>query len=330
MAINHRGEVLIVDDDPANIDLLYGILKEQLYDVRVANSGRMALANVRSSLPDLILLDINMPQMSGYEVCQQLKADPNSKEVPVIFISASDETIDKVRAFSVGGVDYVTKPFQTEEVVARIESQLKIARLSHELKMQMLRYQLDPHFLFNALNAILTLIYVNAEAAAGMIVQLASYLRYLLVSRNKMEITVAEEVEAAQDYLAIEKLRFENKLIVKTDIDNEVGKYLIPAFIIQPLLENAIKYGLRTKSLPLELLLSIKLKEEMLHFCVANSGYWIDEVKDDSSARTSLGVGLQNIRKRLRQRYPGRHSFNIHEQEGWVYVEIEIPVEGED
>src|SRR3954470_19072661 len=98
MPATHRSEILIVDDEPANIDLLYGILHQQGYHVRVANDGRMALAIVRLSYPDLILLDINMPKMSGYEVCEQLKADPNCKEVPVIFISASVETIDKVKA----------------------------------------------------------------------------------------------------------------------------------------------------------------------------------------------------------------------------------------
>jgi DNA-binding response OmpR family regulator len=327
MTANYRSEVLIVDDEPANIDLLIGILKEQNYLVRVATSGRMALMNVRSSHPDLILLDINMPNMSGYEVCSQLKADPNCNDVPVIFVSANDEPIDKVKAFAVGGVDYVTKPFHTEEIVARIESQLKIARLSNELQMQMLRYQLDPHFLFNALNSILTLIYVNSEIAASMIVQLANYLRYLLTSRNLFEITVGEELAATQDYLAIEKIRFDGKLNVKIDIDNEATLYLMPAFLLQPLLENAIKYGLKTNSLPLSIRLVIKLSNGLLSFRVANTGHWVKEVENDLPTTAGLGVGLNNIRKRLKQRYPGRHNFAINEQDGWVNVEFEIPVD---
>ncbi len=90
-------------------------------------------------MPDLILLDINMPNMNGYEVCQRIKQDPNCKDIPIIFISANHEAIDKVQAFKVGGIDYVTKPFQMDEVLARIATQLKIAHLSHELQMQMLR-----------------------------------------------------------------------------------------------------------------------------------------------------------------------------------------------
>jgi two-component system, sensor histidine kinase and response regulator len=97
-----------------------------------------------------------MPAMSGYEVCRRIKSNPNSQEIPIIFLSASDDAINKVEAFEVGGADYVTKPFQITEVVARLEAHLKVMRLSKELQMQMLRYQLNPHFLFNALLSVRT------------------------------------------------------------------------------------------------------------------------------------------------------------------------------
>lgn len=129
-----KGDILIVDDNPINLNLLSSMLFDRKYHVRVATSGRRALAATRSCLPDLVMLDITMPEMDGYEVCQQLKADPRSRDVPVIFISALDEVMDKVRAFEVGGVDYVTKPFQFEEVLARIENQLKISRLQKDLE----------------------------------------------------------------------------------------------------------------------------------------------------------------------------------------------------
>lgn len=129
----NTGDILLVDDNPINLDLLSGMLFERKYRVRVATNGKRALAAVRSCLPDLILLDINMPDMDGYEVCRRLKTDESTREVPVIFISALDEAMDKVRAFEVGGVDYVTKPFQFEEVLARIENQLKISRLQKEM-----------------------------------------------------------------------------------------------------------------------------------------------------------------------------------------------------
>ncbi|HVO43383.1 MAG TPA: hybrid sensor histidine kinase/response regulator [Aggregatilineales bacterium] len=130
----HASSILIVDDAPANLQVLAGMLKERGYQVRAALSGKLALQAAQIDSPDLILLDINMPEMNGYEVCKVLKADEKLNEVPVIFISALDETIDKVRAFGVGGVDYVTKPFQFEEVEARIRAHLEIGRQRRELQ----------------------------------------------------------------------------------------------------------------------------------------------------------------------------------------------------
>ena len=128
--------ILIVDDTPENLQLLSGMLKGRGYKARPVPSGEMALQAARSDPPDLILLDINMPEMSGYDVCERLKADPVLGPIPVIFISALNETIDKVKAFSLGGVDYITKPFQFEEVHARVETHIKLRQLQKELERQ--------------------------------------------------------------------------------------------------------------------------------------------------------------------------------------------------
>src|ERR1035437_6404886 len=121
--------ILMVDDTPANLLLLEKMLMERGYKARPVLSGKLALLAARTEPPDLILLDIAMPEMNGYEVCEQLKADAALKDIPVIFISALNETIDKVKAFGVGGVDYVTKPFQFEEVYARVQTHLQLRRL---------------------------------------------------------------------------------------------------------------------------------------------------------------------------------------------------------
>ncbi|MGA7721520.1 MAG: hybrid sensor histidine kinase/response regulator [Ignavibacteriaceae bacterium] len=127
-------EILLVDDTPANLQLLSGMLKEQGYKVRPVPSGKLALQVANIEPPDLILLDILMPEMNGYEVCEKLKADDKLKEIPVIFISALSETIDKVKGFLAGGVDYITKPFQFEEVHARVRTHLELRRQKQELK----------------------------------------------------------------------------------------------------------------------------------------------------------------------------------------------------
>ena len=129
-----KGDILIVDDTLENLQVLSSVLTEQRYKVRGVSSGPMALTAARSASLDLILLDIKMPDMDGYEVCRRLKAEPGTREIPVIFISALDEPLDKVKAFEIGGVDYITKPFQIEEVLARIETHLSIRNLQKELQ----------------------------------------------------------------------------------------------------------------------------------------------------------------------------------------------------
>ena len=129
----YKGNILIVDDTPENLQVLSATLLERGYKVRGVINGKMAIRAAISGSPDLILLDIKMPDMDGYEVCTQLKAEPQTSEIPVIFISALDEVLDKVKAFKIGGVDYITKPFQVEEVLARVEHQVTIKRLQKEL-----------------------------------------------------------------------------------------------------------------------------------------------------------------------------------------------------
>ena len=122
----HRGNILIVDDTLANLRLLSTMLSNHNYKVRSVINGQMALMGIQAAPPDLILLDIMMPDMDGYEVCQQLKANPQTLDIPVIFLSSLNEILDKSKAFAVGGVDYITKPFQVEEVLIRVENQLTI------------------------------------------------------------------------------------------------------------------------------------------------------------------------------------------------------------
>ncbi|MFP5274034.1 ATP-binding response regulator [Coleofasciculus sp.] len=128
--------ILIVDDNIDNLRSLAAILRLEGYKIRKAISGQVALETVRSHPPDLILLDIKMPQMDGYTVCSTLKQDAATCSIPVIFLSALNETADKLKAFAVGGVDYITKPFQAPEVVARVENQLRLQRLSQQLVEQ--------------------------------------------------------------------------------------------------------------------------------------------------------------------------------------------------
>jgi CheY-like chemotaxis protein len=127
------GNILAVDDTLENLQILTQMLTRRNYKIRPAVNGKVALKAVQLTLPDLILLDIQMPEMDGYEVCEKLKADEKTQHIPIIFISALDEVFDKIKAFSVGGVDYITKPFQAEEVLMRVETHLKMYQMQRQL-----------------------------------------------------------------------------------------------------------------------------------------------------------------------------------------------------
>jgi signal transduction histidine kinase len=131
--------ILVVDDTPANLQMLAEMLRRRGYRARPVPNGRLALQAAKADPPDLILLDINMPGMDGYEVCRELKKDEVLAEIPVIFISAYGETVDKIRAFHAGGIDYVTKPFQVEEIEARVAVHLQLRRQQHEMESMLAR-----------------------------------------------------------------------------------------------------------------------------------------------------------------------------------------------
>lgn len=134
-----QGNILIVDDTPDNLVVLEGILTDCGYRVRLAPTGELALRSIAANLPDMILLDIRMPAMDGYAVCERLKQQEPTREIPIIFLSALGDVQDKVKGFEAGGVDYITKPFQVNEVLARVKTHLTLHRLQQSLREEILR-----------------------------------------------------------------------------------------------------------------------------------------------------------------------------------------------
>ena len=151
------GNIMVADDSKMNLRILVEALGNEGYTVRPALSGRIALEAARREIPDLILLDILMPDMNGYEVCEALKRDARLKDVPVIFISALGDVADKVKGFSAGGVDYISKPFQTEELLARVETHLTLRNLQKDFEKKNTRLLELNERLQQALDEIKTL-----------------------------------------------------------------------------------------------------------------------------------------------------------------------------
>jgi len=163
-----KGNILIVDDLAENLQFLTEILSKRGYKVRSVTNGKMALRTVRNNPPDVILLDIKMPDMDGYQVCQALKAEENISETPVIFLSSLDEVFDKIKAFKVGGVDYITKQFFPEEVIARIQNQITLQKQKILLRQQIEKHQQTAEILFQSRSLLANLLNTSPEGIAAL------------------------------------------------------------------------------------------------------------------------------------------------------------------
>ena len=197
--------------------------------------------------------------------------------------------------------------------------------LAQAAQLQMLRYQLNPHFLFNAMNSIRALIDEDEAKAREMVTELSEFLRYSLVSKAFADVPLKDEIAAVRHYLAIQKKRYEDKLEVAYDIEPEAGDFPVLSFLVHPLIENAVKYGMRTSPMPLRVRLSASVKDGVLRVEVCNSGRWLDPGRDAQEPRPAgTGTGLDNVRRRLDNVFPGRHRFEIAETEGRVCAELTI------
>ncbi|HEX8735493.1 MAG TPA: histidine kinase [Pyrinomonadaceae bacterium] len=195
-------------------------------------------------------------------------------------------------------------------------------------QLEMLRYQLNPHFLFNSLNSIRGLVGEDPRRAERMIVELSEFLRYSLLRDKECEASLADEIEAVRNYLAIEKIRFEDKLVVDYSVEPLVGHFRLPSFLLNSLVENAVKYGMQTTVLPLRIKLTVNRENKVLCVTVSNTGSWVRaaNARQPFNAR-GAGVGLENVRQRLASRFPNKHVFDVYEADGWVHAAIKIAVD---
>jgi two-component system, LytTR family, sensor kinase len=207
----------------------------------------------------------------------------------------------------------------------------------------MLAYQLNPHFLFNALTSIRAMIDEDRSRARQMVTQLAGFLRHALVERALHTTTLAAELDALRGYLAIEQIRFEERLAIETCVDSAAESCAIPAFLIHPLLENAIKHGARERGDgPLRVRLVATVAGDVLRVEVWNTGalaparaasaaLGADRGLPDLTPNVvaGTGIGVRNVRERLQRLFPGRHRFELSDGDGWVRALVELPARAE-
>ncbi len=234
-----NGYILIVDDQPNNLRLLSTTLTNAGYKVKNAISAQMALVGIQAALPELILLDIMMPDLNGYELCQQLKASPETQNIPVIFLSALDDEDSKLKAFEFGGVDYITKPFQVKEVLARVQNQLTIVRQQQKLAQQNIQLQqlnvelarsnkdleefayIASHDLRSPLQTMKAFAYLLDQKYQGLLDNKADrYITRIVQATNRME-------QLIQDLLNYSRVGTNTIQFKQTDCNKVVAEVLI-------------------------------------------------------------------------------------------------------
>ncbi len=212
----------------------------------------------------------------------------------------------------------------TERLKAERERQRAEEAESHlaRSRLQALRYQINPHFLFNILNSIDALAKQAPQKIPDLIRELSRYLRFTLTEQKDGLVPLHLELDAITSYLKLEKIRFEDDLVVEIITSPNCGEALVPELLIQPLVENAVKYGMKTSPMPLRIAIRCTLTEKMLEVEVANTGKWLS---DTEAGQAKSGIGLQNLRQRLNLRYPDTSSLTLEARGGWIIAKVDLP-----
>ncbi len=299
--------ILLVDDDAVNLQSLKAILKIDGYSVAAVNSGKAALEELgRSRQYSLAILDVMMPEMSGYEVCRRLRESKSNFDLPVLMLTAKTATEDIVAGFEAGANDYLPKPFEPEELLARVRTLVNLKNSVDKAiatELAFMQAQIKPHFLYNTLNTISSFCDTAPEQARILIDEFASYLRQSFDFKNlELYVPIQNEINHINSYLEIEKARFGSKLRIEFAIEETPG-VKIPPLSIQPLVENAICHGIRKKGGDGTVKISVKDTGDSVLVSVADDGPGIppEKLQKILTADTTWGIGLWNIDYRLRK-----------------------------
>ncbi len=294
--LNDKYTILVVDDEPVNVQVLVSHLSLVGYNVITASDGYRAIEIVESrDKPDLVLLDAMLPWLSGYEVCRKLREKHSLYSLPVIMLTVKNQMKDMVAGFEAGANDYLTKPFDKMELLARVATLLTLRRIVfryEELRFRELQKRMNPHFLFNALHSIHSLLSNKPELADRGVIMLADIYRFLMDRSFDKHIPLEMEWKFVENYLEMEKLRFPDTLSYDMEKRGDFQDVSIPPLIIQPLVENSIKHGIRNKPGPGYISVNAERSDDWIRIRVKDNGVGLK--KNDVYTRT---VG--NIRNRL-------------------------------
>jgi len=306
-------KILIVEDDPVNLRVLTGIFAEEHYEIQTALSGKEALNLLESSSWDLLVSDVMMPHMSGYELTRIVRERYSSFELPILLLTARSRPEDIYAGFIAGANDYVAKPVDALELKYRVLSLGTLKKSAEErlrIEAAYLQAQISPHFLFNTINSIMSLSEIDLDKMRDLADAFTSYLRISIDFLNSEQVVpLTHELDLVEAYLYIEQERFGERLEVIWDIDPDISLF-IPPLTLQPLVENAVKHGLLSRLQGGTLEIRIRRQEDGTRFEVRDNGKGMSEKEverllhiDSGSVHASRGIGLLNTNRRLMQHY---------------------------
>lgn len=305
-SITEQTAILVVDDDPVNLQVLESILSVDQYEVTTALSGMDALQKLNKGEFSLVITDVMMPNMSGYELTKEIRCRFTLTELPVLLVTARSEPNDIQTGFKVGANDYVTKPVERLELLSRVKALTTVKNAVREqlhLEAVWLQAQIQPHFIFNTLNSIAALSEIDLKKMNDLLVNFSNFLRskYQFQYIDEL-ISIEEEFHIVQSYLNIEQVRFGDRLEVVWKISkHEMVK--VPFLSVQPLVENAINHGVMERISGGKVTISTVVQEDHVIVSVEDDGVGMDEATLQNLLERKAGVrtsiGLINTNQRL-------------------------------
>ena len=322
--------VLIVDDEPVNLEVLEQHFRDEPYRIVRAGNGRQALSWIGRQSFDLVVLDLMMPDISGYEVCRAIRERYTLLELPVLILTVRNRPADIVRALSTGANDYLAKPFEKQELLARVSTLILMKRSLQEAvqsQRDRLMAQIKPHFFYNVMNTIMGFCLTDPERAYELLGDFSGLIRRRLsLSETQRFISLREELDLVRAYLKIEQARFGDALDweIRCEMDESLS---ITPLLMEPLVENAVKHGIREKAGGGRVTVDIGLDGGEMRFQVADNGVGMTaERLREVLADGAEGIGLRNIRRRLQLEY--RRTLHITSRPGegtTVWFSLPLP-----
>lgn len=321
--------ILIIDDDISSQRGLMGIKNDKKYNVIIANSGIEALDFVKTYKIDLIILDFMLADMTGVQLCNNIRQQYSMIELPILLLTTSRKTMDLMSTFNYGANDFQRKPVDYEELESRIQSLLLIKKSGEEGLEKEFKYfysQISPHFLYNTLNSIIGLSYKDGEKTRRALNNLSIYFRGKLdIHRGKGLITLESELELVTAYLEIEEMRYGERLEIEYDIEEGLDA-LIPPLTLQTIVENSVHHGIVVKNKGGKIKITTKREANgFLSIVIEDNGIGMTlEKQEELISGRSQGMGFKNVMNRMKILKNARLTLDSKIGEG-TKIKIIIP-----